>query len=100
MTALLLPPSLTFGQPVQPCGPRHSIVAALEAQYGERLVAQGVTAGGLLLELLVAPPSLGNPSGSWTIIVTRPNGSACIGASGEAWSTALPVDRPVGGFGS
>jgi len=96
--AALLAPSLAaiaLAQSRQVCGERAGVIAGLGAQYGERVAAQGVTAGGLLLELLVAPPlKPGDPrppgysEGSWTIIVTRPDRMSCIGASGEGWAPA------------
>ena len=71
------------------CGTRASIVAALGRQYGESLTAQGITAGGWLLEVLAAPGA------GWTLIITKPDGTACVSASGEAWWQSCGKETPA-----
>ncbi len=61
------------------CGPRETIAKRLADGYGERPAAAGVTRAGSLIELYVAP------SGSFTLVVTRPDGLACLLAAGEGW---------------
>lgn len=68
------------------CGDRQEIAARLEAGFGERLAATGLTDSGALLEVLAAP------SGSWTLLLTRPGGPACVMATGQGWRA-----RPVSG---
>jgi hypothetical protein len=50
-----------------------------------------VTATGSLLEVLASP------SGTWTIIVTIPNGPTCLVSSGEGWRSApvLLAEEPA-----
>ena len=64
------------------CGPRREVAEFLRQRYREVVVAQGVTASGALLEVLAAP------GGSWSLIVTAPDGRACVLASGEGWQAA------------
>lgn len=64
-----------------PCLPRAEAVAKLAESYGEQVIGLGLGAGGRVYELLVSD------SGSWTILITRPNGTTCVGASGEGWTT-------------
>ncbi len=75
------------GQPAaaeQPstCGAREALLERLSSRYEEQPVSLGVTATGSLLEVLASP------SGSWTIIVTIPNGPTCLVSSGEGWRSA------------
>lgn len=74
------------GQPAaaQPstCGAREAVLERLSSRYEEQPVSLGVTATGSLLEILASP------SGTWTIIVTIPNGPTCLVSSGEGWRSA------------
>lgn len=71
----------TAAQPPQ-CGAREAVLERLSTKYEEEPVGLGVTATGSLLEVLASP------GGSWTIIVTLPNGPTCLVSSGEGWRTA------------
>ena len=66
------------------CGERESFVAHLGRMHREATTGLGITTGGKVLELLTAE------DGSWTIIVTAPDGRACLVAAGENWQ---PVAR-------
>lgn len=61
------------------CGDREAIGERLEARFQERPAASGLTDGGALIEVLAAP------SGSWTLLLTRPGGPACVLATGQNW---------------
>jgi hypothetical protein len=80
LVALVLP--LWDAAAQQVCGPRREIAAQLRQRYHEVAVARGVTANGALLEILAAP------GGNWTLIVTAPDGRACVIATGEGWQAA------------
>ena len=70
----------------QACLARDAAVTQLESQHAERAVARGlVTRGAAMAELFVAE------TGTWTVIVTDPQGRACIVASGKDWSSITPV---------
>ena len=73
-TALSLP---AMAQTV--CGERTKFLDHLSHGYKEAPAAMGLVSNGALLEVLVSK------QGSWTIIVTRPNGMSCVVAAGEAW---------------
>lgn len=66
-----------------PCLPDVATLAGLLAkQYGERLTAAGVESGGNLVQVYA-----NTESGTWTIVVSIPNGPTCIVASGESWAS-------------
>lgn len=64
-----------------PCGPHEKIISILEKRYGETLHSMGVSADGRLVEVYASP------SGSWSLLVTMPNGTACMMASGDSFQT-------------
>jgi hypothetical protein len=61
------------------CGPRQELVKNLGEKYKESPVGRGLTQPGQVLELFASQ------SGSWTMVVTTPNGTSCLIASGENW---------------
>ena len=80
MTAVLI--AISFAAPAAAetkCGDRGDILKHLSRNYKEAPVAMGLVSNGNVLEVL----SSGN--GSWTIIITRPDGKSCVMAVGEAW---------------
>ena len=64
------------------CRPHDNVVGHLAKKYGEAPVAIGVTNKGSLVEVLTT-----GDGNTWTIIVTLPNGTSCLVAAGEGWST-------------
>ncbi len=77
-------PSLASAQEL--CGPRAALLQHLARQFGEAVVALGVTAAGAgVLELLATPSG-----SSWTVLVTLPSGTSCIVATGEHWQAVAP----------
>ena len=65
-----------------PCSPRAEIVQHLERDYREAPVALGMSNVGGVVEVLSS-----DSTGSWTIIITMPNGVACIVAAGDSWES-------------
>ncbi|TQV83575.1 hypothetical protein [Denitrobaculum tricleocarpae] len=61
------------------CGEREAILETLKERYHEGRTAFGITADGRLLEVF------SGPSGSWTLLMTRPGGQSCLMSSGEGW---------------
>lgn len=61
------------------CGKRGEFLQRLSRNYDEAPVAVGLVSNGNVIEVLVSE------SGSWTIILTRPDGVSCVVAAGEAW---------------
>ncbi len=73
----------------QACGERSELVKVLDNGYGEQPILRALDAGGRVIEILIGP------SGSWSMLVTRPGGATCLGGSGEAFEftpreTVLP----------
>lgn len=69
-------------QQMPPCGPRVSILEQLERDFAETPVSRGLASNGTVLELLVSA------SGTWTMLISLPNGNSCFGAAGEMWENA------------
>ncbi len=79
-----------WSMPVQaqqqpPCANRADFLNHLSDNYKEAPVAMGLTANGGLLEVVASK------DGSWTIIVTTPNGMSCGVASGLSWENTAEV---------
>ena len=68
-------------QQQRPCVERTDLLKHLESKFDEAPVAMGLTTRGGLLEVVVSR------TGSWTIIVTAPNGISCGVAAGESWES-------------
>jgi len=68
------------------CGKRADILTGFASTYHEVRSAIGIADGGALIEVLVSP------SGSWTMVVTKPGGVTCVIGTGRDWFT-----RPVVG---
>lgn len=62
------------------CGPRDTIARLLRTDYGERPVADAVTAWGRHLVLFAAPDGA-----TWSIAVTDQRGTSCVIAAGVGW---------------
>lgn len=73
------------------CSDRERVVARLAEGYGESRQAIGLGANNQVVETFA-----NLESGSWTVVVTRPNGVACLVASGKAFELVEEVLRPAG----
>ena len=76
-------------QQARNCGPREQVVTRLAEGYGETRQSMGLGANNAVIEVFAS-----DESGTWTILVTTPNGTACLVASGQAFETlaeALPA---------
>ena len=71
------------GQPG--CGQRDRMVKHLETTYGEVRQGGGLQSATGLMELYVSD------GGSWTLLLTRPDGTSCPVAVGEAWRQDGPA---------
>jgi hypothetical protein len=73
------------------CGERQGLLERLSETYGEAHVAIGTAANGAILEVLASK------NGSWTALISRPDGTSCVVATGQNWEV-LPLqtaDLPV-----
>lgn len=80
--ALLLATQHAFAGP-PPCADHASVVERLATAFGEtrRSIALG---GGSVVETFAS-----DETGTWTIIVTRPDGLACLLAAGDSYETVV-----------
>ena len=67
------------------CIKRGEMLKHLGHKYSEAPVALGLANNGGVIEVLTSPTG-----DSWTIIITMPNGTACMIAAGENWEK-VPV---------
>ena len=84
LLALVISPVALPADAQLQCYNRSELVTHLELKYNEELTGAGVTSDGRLLEVFASK------DGSWTALVTRPDGYSCIIAHGEVWDW-LPV---------
>jgi hypothetical protein len=74
----------------QTCAPRDQVIAKLAGTYGEEQSYVAMSEGGLV-EMYVSPTT-----GTWTFLLAKPDGSACLIASGKEWGGPLaPKGKPV-----
>ncbi len=66
------------------CGPRAAILDTLSHDYRESPSAMGMSNTGNVIEVFTA-----RSGKTWTILVTRPDGSSCVVAAGEQWTPVL-----------
>ena len=70
------------------CGDREAVLNNLEEKYSEVPVALGLASNGSVVEIVVSP------SGSFTILYTKPGGLMCVMVAGEGWG---PVKKKTPG---
>ncbi|MFN4143438.1 hypothetical protein [Aestuariivirga sp.] len=68
-----------------PCGERDEIVKSLSSQYSEKPRAMGLANQSAIIEVFTSK------AGTWTILLTRPDGASCIVGAGEAWEDIPPA---------
>ncbi len=74
-----------------PCNQRNDVLGLLAQKYQELPIAVGVTNRGGLVEVL----STGDGK-TWTIIISSPDGEACMVAAGEGWRVLPKADARDG----
>lgn len=73
------------------CAGRAQVLDHLTRNYSEQRIALGVASAGGVIELLSRADGR-----TWTIILSRPDGSACVLATGEDWQRVSPKKRGEG----
>lgn len=68
------------------CADRAVVVDRLTDRYGETRQSVGLGQNNAIVEVFAS-----DTTGTWTIIVTLPNGTACLVASGESWEQTTEV---------
>ena len=71
-------PAVAEQQPF--CSERDNVIKRLASEYSEVPVAMGLANNGGVIEVLA-----GKEGETWTILVTMPNGVACLIAAGQHW---------------
>ena len=62
------------------CAERTLIVERLSEKYGETRQSAGLNQNNGMVEVFAS-----DTTGTWTILVTMPNGMSCLMAAGKAW---------------
>jgi hypothetical protein len=62
------------------CAERDSVVASLARQFKEAPREVGLASNGMIMELTTT-----GDGRTWTLLMTRPDGTTCVVAAGEAW---------------
>lgn len=83
----------TPGHTQQYCADRSTVTERLKASFGESFAG-----GGLRNQQSIVEVRLSKESGTWTILMTLPDGRSCVMASGTNWRVALPSDAVVSGI--
>ncbi len=65
------------------CEARTTVLKMLNGNYAEKPNAMGLANNGTVVEVLRSE------DGSWTIIMTAPNGVSCMLASGKHWQVVV-----------
>ena len=73
------------------CAPREMVINRLADGYGETRQSIGMAANNAVVEVYAS-----DESGSWTIIVTTPNGLSCLVASGQGFENLSEELPPQG----
>ena len=72
------------------CAPRSEVLGHLAKGYAEVPVARGLSSTGAVLEVLASP------AGTWSVILTMPNGISCLTAAGKDWESPKAGPQPQG----
>lgn len=67
------------------CNKRATLIEQLDSRYAEAPVAMGLASNGSLIEILTSGSGT-----TWTILMTMPDGTACLIAAGQEWET-IPI---------
>ena len=86
--AATAPPALAMS-----CAARDTVVGRLQSIYSEALTAGGLQSNRTataMVEVWTSPES-----GTFTVIVTNPQGVSCVVAAGTDWFHSAPVAHPA-----
>jgi hypothetical protein len=94
LTAGLLFGMVATGPPARAatCALRDVIVEKLATAFDETLAATGLQNETTMIEIWSS-----DKSGTFTILLTRPNGISCVVSAGEYWTPAAPVPKGFAG---
>ena len=90
-TLIVVPLMATVAQ--ANCAQRDLVVSKLEGGYGETFAGGGLRDSNAIYEVWFS-----EERGTWTILLTRPDGVTCVMASGTNWREALPATKKPAGI--
>lgn len=92
MTAALIAIGLHATSADLICAQRTDLLGSLAREYSEAPRALGLANNGTVMELLSA-----RDGRTWTLLMSRPDGTSCVVAAGEAWESLPQVasGRPL-----
>ena len=70
-----------------PCGKRDELVKALSSRFREEPRGMGLANQSAIIEIFTSK------AGTWTILLTKPDGAGCIVSAGEAWEDIPPSQK-------
>ena len=76
-----------------PCGPFEDVRDVLRSGYGEGPRFQGLTADSSAILIVM----LNDATGTWTLLLVRPDGSACIAGAGSVGGVVMAEPAGVPG---
>ena len=76
----------------QQCGPSTVVKERLQTRFGEQSVGRGLRNAQAIFEVWA-----NRESGTWTIILTMPNGTSCVMAAGTDWQDSISEPQGVEG---
>ncbi len=73
--------SVTSANAQAVCGERAKFIETLAKQHQEAPTSIGMTSNGQIIEVLTSA------KGTWSILITSPQGKTCLVATGDAWES-------------
>lgn len=73
------------------CAPRATIVERLASKYQETMIGGGLQNATTLLEIWTS-----ETTGSFTVLMTRPDGTSCVVSSGQNWNSIIEAKADLG----
>ncbi len=74
------------------CAPRDAMIEHLKEKYGERVIRRGFIDETQLMEMFATPGDV-----TWSLVIVRADGSACVLASGKNLENVAPkLLKPTG----
>ena len=84
MLAILAGTPRAEAEGTRPCADRAQVVERLAERFGETLRSVGLHEGDAVVEVYSS-----EATGTWTILMTRPDGITCLLAAGERWEQSV-----------
>ncbi len=89
LTVTLAAPGAQAQQADPFCDARTTLLMFLNGKYAEKTSAMGLANNGAVVEIL------NSENGTWTILVTTPNGVSCLLATGKHWQQVVAKAKGI-----